>query len=181
MVTGLQNPQTWYRQEQSVDLPFLHGHVQDLLQFCNGGSGTGNAMVRPVDAALLRLYDIRQAVYYAILPWTDWVPAMQAPVPTFRDIPKFPAMRRDLALIMPISTPYRQLEEVARQEGGPYLESLQLFDVYSGKGLPDAHISYAIGLTFRHPDQTLTDAQIEETIQAMLVTFEKSLGARLRR
>jgi len=181
MVTGLQHPETWYRPEQAVDLPYLNGQVQDLLQFCTGDIGTANPAVKPVDPALLRLYDIKQPVYFAVLPWTDWIPTVQAPVPAFRDIPKFPAMRRDLALVLPISTPYRKLEEVARQEGGPYLESLQLFDVYSGKGLPDAHISYAIGLTFRHPEQTLTDAQIEETIQAMLVTFEKSLGAKLRR
>jgi phenylalanyl-tRNA synthetase beta chain len=73
------------------------------------------------------------------------------------------------------------LEQVARDQGGPFLESLQLFDVYSGKGLPEGHVSYAIGLTFRHPEQTLTDAQVEEKIQAMLITFENSLGARLRR
>ncbi|MFM7701612.1 MAG: hypothetical protein ACKO7V_12625, partial [Bacteroidota bacterium] len=171
----------WYRPEQAVDLPYLNGQVQDLLQFCTGSTGTANTAGRPVDPALLRLYDIKQPVYFAVLPWTDWIPTVQAPVPAFRDIPKFPAMRRDLALVLPISTPYRKLEEVASQEGGPYLESLQLFDVYSGKGLPEGHISYAIGLTFRHSEQTLTDAQIEETIQAMLVTFEKSLGARLRR
>ena len=181
MVTGLQNSESWYRHEQAVDLPYLKGHVQDLLQFCTGGIGAANMAVMPLDGALLRLFDIKQPVYCAVLPWTDWIPALQTPAPAFLEIPKFPAMRRDLALVMPISTPYRQLEQVARQEGGPYLESLQLFDVYSGKGLPDGHISYAIGLTFRHPEQTLTDTQIEETIQTMLVTFEESLGARLRR
>lgn len=199
MVTGLQNSESWYRSEQSVDLPYLKGHVADLLHFCTSFANNGQPLNRPetdpatkttlhssmelaqVDGELLQLFDINQPVFFAVLPWTEWIPNTQAPVPAFRDVPKFPAMRRDLALVLPISTPYKSLEQLALDEGGPFLESLQLFDVYRGKGLPEGHISYAIGLTFRHPEQTLTDSQIEETIQAMLVTFEKSLGARLRR
>jgi phenylalanyl-tRNA synthetase beta chain len=199
MVTGLQNPESWYRSEQAVDLPYLKGHVMDLLQFCNAGAGSepplhlqvADALSRAaagklpdlaaVDPALLRLFDIKQPVFYAILPWTEWIPLPWTAVPACREIPKFPSMRRDLALVVPVATPFRHLEQVARDQGGPFLESLQLFDVYSGKGLPEGHVSYAIGLTFRHPEQTLTDAQVEETIQAMLITFEKSLGARLRR
>jgi phenylalanyl-tRNA synthetase beta chain len=56
-----------------------------------------------------------------------------------------------------------------------------LFDLYRGQGLPADHVSYAIALVFRHPEQTLTDQEVEGTIQKMLINFEKSLGARLRR
>jgi phenylalanyl-tRNA synthetase beta chain len=198
MVTGSQVPETWYRSEQPVDLPFLRGHVADLFRFCNSAHGKdqpwSNSGMQPISQGvqsddvqmlqvgrdLLDLFDIKQPVFCAVLPWTEWIPKKQMAVPAYRDVPKFPAMRRDLALVMPISTPFRQIEQLARAQGGPYLESLQLFDVYNGKGLPQGHISYAISLIFRHPEQTLTDSQIEETIQAMLVTFDQSLGAKLR-
>jgi phenylalanyl-tRNA synthetase beta chain len=61
------------------------------------------------------------------------------------------------------------------------LETFYLFDLYKGQGLPADHVSYAIALVFRHPEQTLTDQEVEGTIQKMLVNFETSLGARLRR
>jgi phenylalanyl-tRNA synthetase beta chain len=86
-----------------------------------------------------------------------------------------------LALVVPASVPYQAIEDLARQNGGPYLESLYLFDLYRGQGLPADHVSYAIALVFRHPEQTLTDQEVEGTIQKMLINFEKSLGARLRR
>ncbi|MFM7496639.1 MAG: hypothetical protein ACKO17_00685, partial [Bacteroidota bacterium] len=76
---------------------------------------------------------------------------------------------------------YKDIEDLARQNAGPFLESLYLFDRYQGQGLPPNHVSYAIALIFRNSEQTLTDQGVEGTIQKMVVNFEESLGARLRR
>jgi phenylalanyl-tRNA synthetase beta chain len=181
MVTGQQFPETWYRAASQVDGPYLQGHVQDLLAFLGSTKALETTAVQPIPAHLLDLYGIRQPVFACILNWTDWVHAPGSPAPTYRDIPRFPSVRRDLALVVPASVPYQAIEDLARQNGGPYLESLYLFDLYRGQGLPADHVSYAIALVFRHPEQTLTDQEVEGTIQKMLINFEKSLGARLRR
>ncbi|MEY3158207.1 MAG: hypothetical protein RLZZ121_1260 [Bacteroidota bacterium] len=181
MVTGQQFPETWYRAASQVDGPYLQGHVQDLLAFLGSTKPLDNAAVQPIPAPLLDLYGIRQPVFACILNWTDWVQAPGTPALTYRDIPRFPSVRRDLALVVPASVPYQAIEDLARQNGGPYLETFYLFDLYKGQGLPADHVSYAIALVFRHPEQTLTDQEVEGTIQKMLVNFETSLGARLRR
>ena len=181
MVTGQQFPETWYRAASQVDGPYLQGHVQDLLAFLGSTKALETTAVQPIPAHLLDLFGIRQPVFACILNWTDWVHAPGSPAPTYRDIPRFPSVRRDLALVVPASVPYQAIEDLARQNGGPYLESLYLFDLYRGQGLPADHVSYAIALVFRHPEQTLTDQEVEGTIQKMLINFEKSLGARLRR
>lgn len=181
MVTGQQFPETWYRAASQVDGPYLQGHMQDLLAFLGSTKPLDNAAVQPIPAPLLDLYGIRQPVFACILNWTDWVQAPGTPALTYRDIPRFPSVRRDLALVVPASVPYQAIEDLARQNGGPYLETFYLFDLYKGQGLPADHVSYAIALVFRHPEQTLTDQEVEGTIQKMLVNFETSLGARLRR
>jgi phenylalanyl-tRNA synthetase beta chain len=181
MVTGQQFPETWYRAASQVDGPYLQGHLQDLLAFLGSTKPLDNAAVQPIPAPLLDLYGIRQPVFACILNWTDWVQAPGTPALTYRDIPRFPSVRRDLALVVPASVPYQAIEDLARQNGGPYLETFYLFDLYKGQGLPADHVSYAIALVFRHPEQTLTDQEVEGTIQKMLVNFETSLGARLRR
>lgn len=181
MVTGQQFPETWYRAASLVDGPYLQGHVQDLMAFLGSTKPLDTAAVQPIPTHLLDLYGIRQPVFACILNWTNWVQAPGSQAPTYRDIPRFPSVRRDLALVVPASVPYQAIEDLARQNGGPYLESLYLFDLYRGQGLPADHVSYAIALVFRHPEQTLTDQEVEGTIQKMLINFEESLGARLRR
>jgi len=181
LVTGQQHPETWYRPNTAVDSAYLQGHVEDLWDYMGTPEGSAKPTVQPVAEHLLDLYGIRQPVFACIIPWTDWVPQPGAPSPVYRDIPRFPSVRRDLALVVPSNVSYKDIEDLARQNAGPFLESLYLFDRYQGQGLPPNHVSYAIALIFRNSEQTLTDQEVEGTIQKMVVNFEESLGARLRR
>jgi phenylalanyl-tRNA synthetase beta chain len=181
LVTGQQHPETWYRPSTPVDAAYLQGHVQDLWAYMGSPEGSDLPKVQPVADHLLELFGIRQPVFACLIPWTAWVPQQGAPSPVYREIPRFPSVRRDLALVVPSHVSYKALEELARQNGGPFLESIHLFDRYQGQGLPPNHVSYAIALIFRNSEQTLTDQEVEGTIQKMVVNFEESLGARLRR
>lgn len=181
LVTGQQYPETWYRPSTPVDAAYLQGHVQDLWAYMGSPEGSDLPKVQPVADHLLELFGIRQPVFACLIPWTAWVPQQGAPSPVYREIPRFPSVRRDLALVVPSHVSYKALEELARQNGGPFLESIHLFDRYQGQGLPPNHVSYALALIFRNSEQTLTDQEVEGTIQKMVVNFEESLGARLRR
>lgn len=181
LVTGQQHPETWYRPSTPVDAAYLQGHVQDLWAYMGCPEGSDLPKVQPVADHLLELFGIRQPVFACLIPWTAWVPQQGAPSPVYREIPRFPSVRRDLALVVPSHVSYKALEDLARQNGGAFLESIHLFDRYQGQGLPPNHVSYAIALIFRNSEQTLTDQEVEGTIQKMVVNFEESLGARLRR
>ena len=197
MVTGLQAAESWYREAREVDAAFLQGHLMDFLAMVAPWSTT-NLQVRTVlqgsdtlpdpavrlgavDPRILEAFDIRQPVFAAFLDWTALASPPSSPPAAFEEVPKFPSIRRDLALVAPEGTHWADLEKIALRHGGPSLESLCLFDVYRGKGLPEGTVSYGVGLVFRHRDRTLNYAEIEANIEAMLVTFEKSLAVRLRR
>ncbi len=79
----------------------------------------------------------------------------------FRDLPKFPPARRDLAVVVPEDVPHVEILDLVRRFGGPYLEAAKLFDVYRGRPLAEEQKSLAYHLTFRHPERTLTDAEVD--------------------
>lgn len=82
----------------------------------------------------------------------------------FQDPSRHPAAFRDLAVVVPASTPYGEVEALVREAAGPYLESLALFDLYQGPPLPEGHKSLAFHLRFRHPKRTLRDEEVEEAV-----------------
>ena len=101
-------------------------------------------------------------------------PVLQTPVPAF------PALRRDLALLLPDALSWQELETFLRQRGGKLLESLELFDIYRGEGIPEGTKSYAVRLRFRSPEGTLKDEQVDKQIQRLLGGLKDSLNVVLR-
>ena len=90
---------------------------------------------------------------------------LELPLPeaerSFRDLPRFPPARRDLAVVVPEEVPHVEILDLVRQFGGPYLEEAELFDVYRGRPLAEGQKSLAYHLVFRHEDRTLTDAEVD--------------------
>lgn len=95
-------------------------------------------------------------------------------------LPKFPAIARDLALVLPVSVPASQVTDVIVENGGNLLADVKLFDVYTGEQVPDGYRSLAYSLVFRAVDRTLTDAEVETHHKNILVHLEKTLSAKLR-
>jgi phenylalanyl-tRNA synthetase beta chain len=98
----------------------------------------------------------------------------------YRPLPEFPAVERDLALVVPDELPAARVEALLRQVAGKHLEALFPFDVYRGPHVPAGHRSIAWRLRFRAPDRTLTDDEVERAVSAALRRLEEELGVRRR-
>lgn len=98
----------------------------------------------------------------------------------FKDIAKFPQVRRDLALLLDKNVPYADLENAARKSEKNLLKGINLFDVYEGKNLPEGKKSYAISFILQDDEKTLTDDIIDGVMKKIIETYEKQFGAALR-
>lgn len=98
----------------------------------------------------------------------------------FIDLPKFPASNRDLAILLKADIPAAAIETIIRQNSGNILESIELFDVYTGAQIPEGHKSLAYALNFRHRERTLTDNDINPVIDQILGELKRSFDAQLR-
>jgi len=96
------------------------------------------------------------------------------------DLPKFPSVRRDLALLVDKTVKYARIEELARQTERKLLREVNLFDVYEGKGIPEGKRSYAVSFILRDDTATLQDKSIEKTMERLVERFKQELGAELR-
>lgn len=101
-------------------------------------------------------------------------------LPRFDSLSKFPETRRDLALLVDEKISFESIREVASQQGGEFLKSVTLFDVYQGKGVEPGQKSLALGLTWQHPSRTLNDEEINEVIDFVVSELQKQFGAILR-
>jgi len=101
-------------------------------------------------------------------------------MPRFRAIPEFPAVRRDLAVLLPLTVRHDDVIGIVKSEAGPLLEDVRLFDVYQGKGLDPDRRSLAFSLTFRSPERTLTEEDVQPRIDAVVAKIATELDGRLR-
>lgn len=98
----------------------------------------------------------------------------------FHDIPKYPEVRRDLALLVDSTVGFESIYHLALQTEKSLLKNVNLFDVYEGKNLPAGKKSYAISFVIQDATKTLTDVQIDKIMGKLQANFEKELGAQLR-
>ncbi len=99
---------------------------------------------------------------------------------TFTELPKYPEVRRDLALLLDESVQYADLLASAKRAAKKLLKSVILFDVYRGDKIPAGKKQYAMGFILQDQDHTLTDAEVEKTVSKLLATFTGEYGAVLR-
>src|SRR5690606_25197634 len=102
-------------------------------------------------------------------------------LPAFAELSKFPEVRRDIAVVVKQSVVAGDLLQRIRDEAGPVLKNLRLFDVYQGKGIDPESKSLAIGLTLQHSSRTLTDDEVNATMERVLGSLEQDLNARWRK
>jgi phenylalanyl-tRNA synthetase beta chain len=128
---------------------------------------------------LARQYDLRGAVVLAELN-LDQLLARRNAGRAFKPLPAFPAIRRDVAMIVPESTTHESVLLAVKQAKPPHLESLELFDVFRGKHIPEGQKSLAYAFTYRHAEHTLTDAEVNAAHEQVVAEFKKSLRAVVR-
>ena len=133
-----------------------------------------------VSAEILKKFNIDQPVAFLDLNWDEVFKFYDKQEIQFTTIPKFPQVRRDLALLIDEATPFEKLRNIAYQTEKKLLKEVNLFDVYKGDKLPANKKSYALSFVFLDEEKTLTDHQIEQIMQKLISNYAKEVGATLR-
>ena len=128
----------------------------------------------------LKTADVSQPVYYAELNWTALMKLVRKQKVLYTEISKYPAVSRDLALLVDKSVEFAQIEDIARQTERKLLKRVELFDVYEGKNLPEGKKSYAVNFILQDEQKTMGDKQIDAIMQKLIAQLTAKLGAQLR-
>ena len=133
-----------------------------------------------VSPKICKELDIETDVYYAELSWTLLMKEIKKSKVTFSEISKFPAVKRDLALLLEKNVQFAEIEKIATESERKLLKDVALFDVYEGKNLPAGKKSYAVSFYLQDEGKTLNDKQIDAIMKKIQTNFEQNLGAQLR-
>lgn len=202
-LTGHKKPEGWQHSPAAVDIYFVKGHLENLytllglpvprfvdedaprgrlesgLSIHSAGRKAGT--VGTVDPATLRQFGIRQPVCYAELDWDLLVSESLGIKTTYREIPRYPSMRRDLALILEKHIPFTKVRETIYSVKSGILQRLNLFDVFESEKLGKDKKSLALGFTFLDSNKTLTDKEIDKVMQKYVGALESQLHAEIRK
>jgi phenylalanyl-tRNA synthetase beta chain len=129
--------------------------------------------------ALAKKYDLRDAVFLAEFN-LDLLLAKRNPAKSFKALPQFPSSRRDVAMLVPETVTHDAVLQSVKQAKPANLESVDLFDVFRGKGIPEGQKSLAYAFTYRGADKTLTDVEVNAAHEKLVAQFKQSLGATVR-
>ena len=199
-ITGNKNDERWNTPTQRSDFFYLKGTVTSVLErlglnnykaspvkndvFSEGISlsiGTSKLVdLGLVNKKVLKHFSIGQEVLFADFNWDNIIDMAKHNAIKFKDIPKYPAVRRDFALLLDDAITFEQIDAIAMQTEKQLLKDVDLFDVYQGKNLPKGKKSYAVSFIIQDEKKTLTDKQIDKIMNKLQANFEKQLGAELR-
>lgn len=198
-VSGNRNAESWTNPQKPSDFFLFKGYVSSVLErlginkiqnkpaasdvFAEGiAIASGNDTLvefGTVKKSILKHFDIKQEVFYADFNWNLILKLIGSKI-KFTDIPKYPEVRRDLALLVDETVAFDAIYNIARQTEKSLLKAVNLFDVYQGKNLPEGKKSYAVSFTLQDSSKTLTDEQIDKIMSKLLKNMENELGASLR-
>lgn len=201
-LTGYGSPELWHSEHRPHDIFSLRSYVEAILlqtatplrklvweQAPEGLYQVGATLTRKGHAilhfgrvadALLERFGIKTPVYYAELNWRMLLTQWQEYTPHYTPLPRFPEVRRDLALLIDTSVRYADLQALAFSTEGKLLQRMNLFDVYEGKNIPSGKKSYAISFVLQDGGATLTDRAIDSAMQRLTAAFARECGATLR-
>ena len=129
---------------------------------------------------LQKAFDIDNEVYYADINWKELMKAIKGKKVTYTGISKFPAVKRDLALLIDKKVQFAEIEKIAYETDKKLLKSVELFDVYEGKILEAGKKSYAVSFVLQDENATLNDKQIDKLMQKLIANLQNKLDAKLR-
>lgn len=138
------------------------------------------ATLGTVSPALAKKFDVRQPVFAVEIVWPVLLKLISRVKVKFQEMPKFPEVRRDLALLVDESVSYADLSNAAFKAVKKILKQVTLFDVYRGDKIPEGKKQYALNFVLQDPEKTLTDNEVEKAMSRLLATYQNSFGATLR-
>lgn len=203
ILTGLHEEQNWKVAEEKVSFFHLKAYIENFLT--KGGVDVKELIVSPLDnkddiydgglvyslnrqtiaeagivaTKLLRQFDIEQEVYYAEIEWDILLKKIGKPI-QFQEMPKFPEVRRDLALLLDDSVTYQQIVDIATKIEKNILRRVSLFDYYKGKNIAEGKKSYGVSFYLQDLKKTLTDKEIDRIMEKISTNLVQELGAELR-
>ncbi|TMM56949.1 phenylalanine--tRNA ligase subunit beta [Maribacter algarum] len=198
--TGNRSEDSWTKSIEKTDFYFLKSTIESILtrlgisrlsstpknysHFSEGILIKSNnkevAILGIVKKSILKKFDIKQDVINADLNWSLILEAVEKTEIVYKDIPKYPQVKRDFALLLDNSTTFKEVHDLAFQTERKFLKQVNLFDVYTGKKLPDGKKSYAVSFTLLDENSTLTETQIDKIMDKLQKRYENELSAELR-
>ena len=202
-LTGNKTALSWVRKEEKTTFYQLHAYVNNILTrlgvevakmtierlenelFSDGlvlkaANGKALGYIGIVSRKQLKAFDIDQEVYYADLDWNALLKQNKQYKAVITDLPKYPEVKRDFALLVDRSVEFADLARAAFNAEKKLLKNVFLFDVYEGKNLEAGKKSYALSFILQDPNNTLKDTQIEAVMERLKKTFETQFNATLR-
>ncbi len=202
-LTGNKTAQSWVRREEKSSFYELHAYVNNIFVrmgvdlakvtvehlenelFQDGlvlkaANGKALGYIGIVARKVLKAFDIDQDVFYADLDWNQLLKQNKQYKAVITDLPKYPEVKRDFALLVDKSVEFADLARAAFSTEKKLLKNVFLFDVYEGKNLEEGKKSYALSFILQDPDNTLKDTQIENIMNRLKATFEEKFHATLR-
>lgn len=200
-ITGMTKEASWKTKEDKSDFYYLKGITESILQ----AAGLTLYKVQPVtvnylqygiqviidndiiitlglaDASAVKRFDIKQQVWYAELEWEKVCDYASRQKSGYTEITKFPAVQRDLAIVVDKQLAYEKVEQAVKNTGIQKLQSIKLFDVFESDKLGAGKKSFAVNFTFLDKEKTLTDTEIDSMMQKIMHTFEQELSAEIRK
>ncbi|MFA9389834.1 MAG: phenylalanine--tRNA ligase subunit beta [Prolixibacteraceae bacterium] len=153
--------------------------LEEGLEYMRG-DGKSFVQFGYVNRKLAQNAEIDAQVYYADFNWNNIMLQLSNHKTSYSELPKFPAVRRDLALLVDEQVSFSQLKAVATKTERKLLRNVDIFDVYKGDKLPEGKKSYAMSFILRDDEKTLNDKAIDATMNRLIAMFERELGAKLR-
>lgn len=189
---GPQQPASFYQLKAAVDAVLKKLNISDLtiedtqdahlaygLDLKRGGKNL--VSFGSVNAGLLKKLDIDKEVFYADFDFDLLLKSYKNHKITYREVPRYPAVRRDLSLLINQQVTFKELQLLAERTERKLLKEVNVFDVYQGKNLPEGKKSYALSFILQDEEKTLADKQIDAIMQRLILNFEKEAGAEVRR
>ena len=198
-LTGNRNRESWTASQKPTDFFLFKGYVNAVLERL----GIQKTQIQPltsdvfsegialsigrdaiveigvVKKSILKSFGIKQEVFYADFNWATILKLISNKI-KFSEIPKYPEVRRDLALLIDNGVTYESIYKIAKQTEKEVLKNIDLFDVYQGDNLSEGKKSYALSFILQDNSKTLTDEQIDTIMNKLQKNFETELGAVLR-
>ncbi|HNP48209.1 MAG TPA: phenylalanine--tRNA ligase subunit beta [Bacteroidia bacterium] len=202
-ISGRKSEERWNGDTSPVSFYFLKSYVENLLRICGVGSSnlntevyadtffasglqikTGNKVLvtfGSIKKNQLKPFDISNEVFYADFDWDALIKIAGKKSVQYVEVSKFPVVRRDLSMLIDRQVTYAQIEAIAYKTERKLLRELRLFDVYEGEKIEAGKKSYAVTFLLNDDEQTLTEKQIDKTMERLMLALEKEAGAVIRK
>ncbi|MBR7889695.1 phenylalanine--tRNA ligase subunit beta [Marinomonas sp. A79] len=199
LIAGTRHSEAWYHNNEKVDFYDLKAHVEALFELNEGGKPTYErseceylhpgrsadvyvggqfvGLMGELHPQLSKALGANQPIYVFDIALEA---VLNARLPEYKSVSRFPEVRRDLALLVDRDVPVSALESVITEAAGEAFSKVLVFDIYQGQGIDESKKSVALGLTWQHPSHTLSDEEVNNSVEHIVAALSEHLGAVVR-